>query len=371
MANGFRVLGSEPQPVVPGPAAVAGIEVLAANNNLDVCDHEGRRYLAWRTAPTHFASDAARLNVVSSGDRGRSWTHETTVSLGRDVREPRFLSWNGQLFLYFFTLGTTWYRFQPDRVHLTEHTGSGWTAPDAISEAGVVEWRPRLLDGRPVMSVYLGADTTYSTHPEPTRVELWTTDDGRAWRPLDPEHPVAHVGGTETDIVEAPNGGWVAVTRMEGPHGWGSDICRVSEPGTRNWRARRYPNKLDSPLLFRDGDDVFLIARRQVAFGGRYDLGWHTPDAPARTRCYQLIYWATPKRTTLWHIDTESLELTKVRDLPGRGDCCFPAIVRTSEGRYTTYDYSSPINRPNRPWFLGQLAPTTIYEIDLIIERPQ
>ena len=138
----------------------------------------------------------------------------------------------------------------------------------------MVEWRPRVLDGRPVMSVYLGADTTYSTHPEPTRVELWTTDDGRAWGPLDPDHPVAHVGGTETDIVDAPGGGWVAVTRMEGPHGWGSDICRADTPGTRNWQTRRYPNKLDSPLLFRDGDELLLIARRQVAFGGRYDLGW-------------------------------------------------------------------------------------------------
>jgi len=119
------------------------------------------------------------------------------------------------------------------------------------------------------------------------------------------------------------------------------------------------------------GDDVLLIARRQVAFAGRYDLGWRAPKPPARTRCYQLIYWATPKRTALWHVDPESLELTWLRDLPGRGDCCFPAIVRTGEGRYTVYDYSSAINRPNRPWFFGQLAPTGIYEIDLVIERPE
>src|SRR5215475_1744372 len=138
MLRGMRVAISEPRPVVPGPAAVDGLEVLAANNNLDVCEHRGRRYLAWRTAPIHFASPRARLNVVSSDDGGASWRAETTIHLGRDVREPRFLSWDGRLFLYFFTLGTTWYRFEPDRVHVIELTAQGWTEPEPISDPGVV-----------------------------------------------------------------------------------------------------------------------------------------------------------------------------------------------------------------------------------------
>jgi hypothetical protein len=367
----LRAVYGEPRAVVPGPASVAGLDVLRANNNLDVCEHDGRRYLAWRTAPTHFASASARLNVVASDDGGATWKPETTVHPGRDVREPRFLSWNGRLFLYFFTLGTVWYRFQPDRVHVTERTEAGWTEPEPISERGVVEWRPRVLGGVPTMSVYLGADTTYSTHPEPTRVELWTTDDGRVWRSLDPDAPVAHVGGTETDIVEAPGGGWVAVTRMEGPHGWGSDVCRADEPGARNWRTRRHPNKLDSPLMFRAGNDVLLVARRQVAFRGRYDLGWTHPAPPRRTRLYQLLYWATPKRTALWRVDPVTLDVTRVCDLPGRGDCCFPALVPTGSDRFTIYDYSSPVDRPNRPWFAGQLGRTSIYEIDLRIERDE
>ena len=43
----------------------------------------------------------------------------------------------------------------------------------------------------------------------------------------------------------------------------------------------------------------------------------------------------------------------------------------TGEGRYTVYDYSFALDRPNRPWFLGQLAPTGIYEIDLIVARTE
>src|SRR5205823_4013932 len=131
----------------------------------------------------------------------------------------------------------------------------------------------------------------------------------------------------------------------------------------------RYPNKLDSPLLFRDGDDVLLVARRQVAFRGRYDLGWTWPAPPQRTRLYQFIYWATPKRTALWRVDPESLELTWLTDLPGRGDCCFPALVQNGPGRFTVYDYSSPLDRANRPWFFGQRGRTLIYEIDLQLDR--
>ena len=358
-----------PTPVVPGPAAVGGVDVLRSNNNLDVCDHEGRRYLAWRTASHHFATASARLHVVSSGDGGRTWRFETTVALGRDVREPRFLSWRGRLFLYFFTLGTSAIRFEPDRVHLTDLVDGRWTEPEPISRTGVVEWRPRLLNGVPVMSVYIGADTTYGPHPEPTTVELWTSDDGRAWRPLDAAHPVAHVGGTETDIVEAPGGGWVAVTRKEGPVSWGSDVCRADAPGPRDWRLRSFPNKFDSPLLFRDEDDVLLVARRQVAFGGRYDLGWKRPSPARRTRLYQLLYWVTPKRTTIWRVDPESLDVTPLIDLPSRGDTCFPAIVRNGPGDYTLYNYSSRLDGWDRPWVAGQLGRTAIHSFTLRVTR--
>lgn len=365
-----RVEIGTPRPVVPGPAAVGGVKVLRANNNLDVCDVDGRRYLAWRTAPIHFASANTYLHVVSSTDGGATWEHETTVHLGRDLREPRFFPWRGRLFLYFFALGTTWWKFEPDRVHVIERGPDGsWTAPEPLSDPGVVVWRVRVLGGVPVMSVYKGADTTYAANPEPNTVELWTSDDGRAWQPLDPDHPVAHVGGTETDIVEAPGGGWVAVTRKEGPAGWGSDVCRADEPGPRNWRTRSHPVKLDSPLLFRDGDDVLLIARRQLAFGGRYDLGWSRLSPARRSKAYQGLYWLTRKRTSLWRVDPDTLDVEWLADLPSRGDTCFPAIAAEGDGRYTVYNYTSPLDGFDRPWVLGQFGPTNVHALDLTVHR--
>jgi hypothetical protein len=354
-----------PRRIVPGPASVDAVRAGRANNNLDAIQHDGRRYLVWRAAPIHFAHRDARLYVVASDDGGETWTHEFTVALGRDVREPRFLALGGSLFLYFFTLGSTWYRFEPDRVFAAARVDGVWTEPRPIAEPGLVEWRPRVLSGRPTLSVYRGADTTYSATPEPTRVELLTTDDGWDWKPLDPAHPVSHVGGTETDLVDAPGGGWIGVTRLEGPDGWGTDVIR--SPGGRadDWITRRLAAKLDSPLVFRAGDDVLCIARRQLAFGGRYDLGWRRPRAPRRTLLYHAIYWATRKRSSLWRIDTDTLDVEWLVDLPGYGDTCFPALIDDGDGRFTVYNYTSRLDGPDVPWIVGQFGHTDIYEMEL------
>lgn len=61
------VLGATVQ-VVPGQGLPPDLPVQEANNNLDVVAHEGRVYLAFRTAPSHFASPDAAIHVVSSTD---------------------------------------------------------------------------------------------------------------------------------------------------------------------------------------------------------------------------------------------------------------------------------------------------------------
>ena len=88
--------------VVPSPGLPAGLEVRRANNNLDAVAHGDRLYLAFRTAPTHFASAAALVHVVASSDAGLTWAHETTLRRGRDLREPRLVVWRDRLLLYCF-----------------------------------------------------------------------------------------------------------------------------------------------------------------------------------------------------------------------------------------------------------------------------
>jgi hypothetical protein len=353
--------------LVPGPATPPGVVAQRANNNLDVCVHDGRRYLVWRTAPIHFASPKTVLHVVSTTDG--AWFHEATVSLGRDVREPRFLSWDGRLMLFFTTLGRTAHRFEPDRVHVMERNADGWTTPEPISPPGYLLWRPRVLVGRPVITVYGGGGAIYTTDAEPTGVECWTTTDGGAtWGPIDPSRRVVHVGGSETEIVEAPGGGFVAVTRKEGPHGgWGSDVCVIRRELTDTWERHPFPIKLDSPYLFRHRGEIYLVARRQLASGGRFDLGWSRPDIQRRTKLYQLKYWLTRKRTSLWRIALDPVRVEWLADLPSRGDTCFPAVVDEGAGRFTVYNYSSPLQGRDRRWISGQLGPTWIYATELTL----
>jgi len=139
------------------------------------------------------------------------------------------------------------------------------------------------------MSVYKGADTTYAATPEPTRVELWTTDDGRHWGPLDPEHPVAHVGGTETDIVESPGGGWIAVTRKEAPRvGAATSAAPMSPvPGLAHARAPDQA-RLAAAVPPRRSRPAHRPSPTRVR--RQYDLGWRRLSPPRRTKAYQLLY---------------------------------------------------------------------------------
>jgi hypothetical protein len=59
--------------VIPGAGFPAETPAQNSNNNLDVVRHAGRVWLAWRSAPDHFASPQARIHVVSSTDE-RTWT---------------------------------------------------------------------------------------------------------------------------------------------------------------------------------------------------------------------------------------------------------------------------------------------------------
>ena len=315
--------------------------------------------------------------MVSSPDLGATWEHETTIALGRDIREPRFLVWDGRLLLYAFEAGTNPRRFEPGRVLVIEHwADDGWTAPSFISPPGCVVWRVRLLDGQPVMSLYRGAETLFTAHPDPLTAELWTTDDGFAWGPLDPSREVLVPGGTETEFLELADGRVLYVCRKEGPdHGWGTDIGIAPAHDPLDVRWRSIPEKCDSPLLVRHRTGVQLITRRQLALGGRFDQGWTRGSNLLKTRAYQASYSLTRKRTAVYDVDVDHLTLTHLGDLPSRGDTAFAAVVDGDGGdpadadRWTVYNYTSPLEGPDLPWLASQLRPTQIVAVDVDLDR--
>ncbi|HRW38903.1 MAG: exo-alpha-sialidase [Acidimicrobiales bacterium] len=353
--------------VVPGPGLPPDLVLGAANNNLDAARHDGRLWLAVRTAPTHYASAAARLLVLVSDDEGARWVLDHEVAMGRDVREPRLVPWRGRLLLVWFTGGTSATRLEPDRIHVAVRA-TGWSEPAAVSPPDCIPWRIRPVGGRLLMTLYRGAGSLFTAHPVPLTVELWASDDGLAWAPADLERPVVHEGGAEADHLELPDGRLLAVVRKEGPEGgWGSDLVVAPADDPGDWRRRASdPRKFDSPCLFLHGDEPHLIARRQVAFGGRYDLGLRGLPPSWRTKVDQLAYVLTPKRTARYRIDPDALTATWLHDLPSAGDTAFAAVVPAADGEgHLVFNYSSRLDRGWWPWVVGQLRPTHVYSAEL------
>ena len=364
--------------MIPGPGLPAGLAVGRSNNNLDVIRHDGRLWLATRTAPTHYASADARLLVLVSDDDGASWTHDHSIEMGCDVREPRLVSWQGRLLLYWFCAGTSGTRFQPDRIWVIERTGAsddasgdstgeepGWTDRLAISPPDCVVWRVRPVGGRLLMTVYRGASALFTAHPVPLTVELWASDDGLHWSPADPDRPVVHEGGAEAEFIEVPDGRLAVVVRKEGPEGgWGSDVGVAAAGEPASWTVRHDPRKFDSPLVFLADGIPHLVARRQVAFGGRYDLGLRWLPDGLRTKVNMVAYALTPKRTALFRIELDGPSATWLADLPSAGDTAFAGHVTSADGRgHVIFNYSSPPHRRWWPWLVGQLRPTHIYSV--------
>jgi len=351
--------------VVPSDGLPDEVVVQDSANNLDVVEHEGRVYLAFRTAPNHFASTETVMWIVSSTDEV-NWDFESRIAMGTDLREPRFLSWQGHLFLYFAVLGENVTDFEPQGMMLTEHLGpADWTEPESFYEPGFIAWRTKVVDGVPYMLAYVGGENLYDFSEDPVLIHFLTTDDGRRWVPVVPDHPVVHEGGgSETDFVLLDDGSLVAVMRNElgDADGWGSKVCRAPADDLATWTCRPDPRKFDSPILFRQRSGVWLIARRQLFNDGNYDLGLRNLPREDQVAEYEGRYSSSPKRCSLWKVDPVTSTVDFVLDLPSKGDTCFPGIL-PHDTDVTVYNYTSPVDGPDIDWLIGQIGVTTIYRL--------
>ncbi len=363
---------ADPVTIVPSDALPAGVTLQQANNNLDATEHDCRVYLAFRTAESHFASPYTELYVISSEDRIH-WDFEMTYTMGTDLREPRLLSWDGRLFLYFAVLGENILDFEPKGMMVSERLGPGnWTVPEWFHDEGFIPWRVKTIDGKPYMLTYVGGENIYDINGEGMEVHWLTTEDGVNWTPVIPEKPAMLAGGgSETDFVFLSDGTLIAMSRNEAgdeQYGFGSILCRAEADALGDWQCISDPKKYDSPLMFVHNDTPYLIGRRNLTETGNYDLGMEDLTMDEKARKYELNYWTKPKRTSLWRIDPVTLEVDFVLDLPSKGDTCFPGIVPLEDGSWEIYNYTSPLDGEDVAWNTGQTGPTLIYRILLNIQ---
>lgn len=355
---------SEAELVVPSATMPDGVTPQEANNNLDVVRFGGRTYLAFRTAPTHFAGPKTELFIVSSADE-KTWTFEAKLAKETDLREPRFLAMNGRLFLYFAVLGNSALGFDPKGAMRTEYLGPGqWKDPVDFYEPSFIPWRTKVIGGVAYMVGYVGGKAIYDNSGAVISIHWLKSNDGETWEPAVPGQPVVQTGGgSETDFELLDDGSLIAVTRNEegDETGWGSKICRARADDLGKWTCKHDRKKYDSPLVFQHDGTVYLIARRNLSPTGYYDLGSTEGTISERTIEYQLDYWSYPKRCALWRVDVEEQTVAHLADLASRGDTCFPGLLADGDDTFQIYNYSSPIDGPDLGWFEGQLGLTNIY----------
>ena len=353
-----------PVMVVPSTGLPPGVDVNRSNANLAVAVYRGRYFLVFRTAKWQIADDNTRLYVISSSDQVH-WRAEGMFTYGRDLREPRFMVWHKHLYLYFALLGQNAAAFQPGGELVTRYESVGrWTTPvKTMPQPDFIAWSFKAYRSRIYMTGYTGGGGTFTPNPPPKYVYWMTSKDAIHWQPVHATTPIIYTGQCgETDFAFLPSGGLVTACQTEEVDklGWGAKVCTAPAKALWEWTCRGDRRRLDSPYVFVDRGHAYVIARRQVSFGGYYDqIGFNLPDTDAQFAWYDGSYAATTKRCSLWSINLATRDFEPLVDVPGTGDTCYPQVIPETKHRYLVYNYTSPLGT-DPPWGTALTIGTTL-----------
>ena len=284
----------------------------------DLCRFQGRMYLTFRSCPDgHMVFATSRILVLASDD-GDTWDEVFTFSVPqRDTRDPHFLIFRDQLFVY---TGTWLVPAEGADRDLNEHLGYA-----AWSEDGRKWHGPRMLEGTYGHYVWRAAahgDTAYlcgrrrrdfiagfpsETGPENIQGAMLASDDGLVWRHaalFTEEH------GDETAFLFEEDGAVVALAR--GAAGRPARICRAMPPYDR-WTRTELDRNVGGPLLARWGVGYLVGGRKTI-----------DPDNP-RT----ILYWLVEDA------------LHEIAELPSAGDNSYPGLLVLDDGRQALLSYYS------------------------------
>jgi len=349
---------------------------MESNNNVAALLHRDRLYLAWRTAPLHFAGPDTRLYVVSSGDNGTSWSLELEVFLGRDLREPFLLAMDERVYFFFFEGGVNPIDFEPLGLFRSERLRPGeWTEPEIFGHKGEVVWDIVTENGTACAQSYSGDYSTPGDAQDMGQLFMFfnCSTDGVSWAPAGKEW--TYYGGlTELGWYFDLEGNIWGVGRNEDgdDSGWGSRTFFAPASDLSDWQwisDQSDPWIYESPKMFRHGSDLYLVARTDP--GGPFwshDNPLLNTLPPWEHHLIDLVNFSFRQHgTAIWRLDQSTGNLEKLLELPGCGDTAFPSIVRVSLHKFIIFNYSSPLEDCPHYWLEGQLSPngTLIYSQEI------
>jgi len=306
----------------------------------DLIRWNGKFWLTFRSCPDgHGVSGNASVIVLASDD-AKDWekVHQFSVP-HRDTRDPHFLDFNNQLFVY---TGTWWSGDGPlprEQYELNQHLGyATWTADGKTWEGpqqlegtyGHYIWRAAAHDGTAYLCARRKKDHSEKESgaggTEVVQSAMLESEDGLNWRFVS---YFQEERGNETAFQFLEDGGILAVSRE------GSKIAQLarSKPPYLEWERKDLPEYIGGPLLARWGDRWVVGGRRSTGNG--------------------------PKTTLYWLIDDT---LHPFAELPSGGDNSYPGFVALDDGRglvswYSTHEQDSDGN-PITAIYLAELKIT-------------
>ena len=283
----------------------------------DLIHFQGRYFLTFRSCPDgHMVHPTASIIILSSKDL-KKWeqVHQFSVPM-RDTRDPHFLDFKGQLFVY----TGTWYSGEttlpPSEYDLNKHLGyaawSGdgkqWHSPVMLEGTfGHYIWKAAEYEGKAYLCGRRKHQFDVRPRGEGPEVEsaMLVSDDGLVWKTA---ALFQEQRGDETVFQFQADGSVLAIGRR------GSDKAQIlrSKPPYQEWQRKELDRYIGGPMLVRWGNRWVVGGRRNTDRGPKTSLCWLVGD-----------------------------ELYEFEELPSGGDNSYPALLPLSSTQAVMSWYST------------------------------
>jgi len=330
----------------------------------DLARFKDRYYLAYRVAPSHFPSRFAYIQIVSA-DEPEVWQPERRITHHQDLRDPQFLIFGDDLYLFYMSHGSSPLRHEPDRIYYVRKTPTGWSVPTELPFSGAGFWNVKAHNDIVYMSIY----TPNGTDGKRGRrhFQMAASRDLADWTtvfdsPLTRERLGSYQTSETTFAFDKHGGIYGTIRSLIYPN----LNFAIPAGDDKNWRMRVDRFKCDGPKLFTHNGRAFLVGRRSLFHRLRsepYRLFSGLRNAVNITR-----YSFSRKRTALYSFNPQALQISHITDLPSHGDTGYSAIAQMDKDRFLLIYYSSALNgKADHHWLRGQFNPTRLYSSILTI----
>jgi len=309
----------------------------------DLCRFRNQLYLTFRSCPDgHMVHPTASVLILRSADEGKSWeqVHRFSVK-DRDTRDPHFLVFRDQLFVY---TGTWW--SGPNTIPVAEYDmnkhlgfavhsldGTSWSEPELLEGTfGHYIWRAATFGDKAYLCGRRKPGFEIGPRGEGEKVQslLLESEDGRIWKKCAYFNETA---GDETAFLFESDGRLLGIGR----HGGGKNAFLLhSTPPYRDWTRESLDRPIGGPLVAKWGDRI-LVGGRRI-----------TKEQGAKT-------------SLSWLIDGS---LREFAELPSGGDNSYPGFIPLAPDRALVSWYSS-----HEKDAAGKTI-TAIYLADLTLTNP-